>query len=111
MKRTASSFLLLAVVLAVPTYADELVLPILALGWPGKDGNAWSSEVFLTNPGSAPVKVATGRFLPGTLRVDVPCYPPIVPYRVVPPYSTPLLPARDLALDLGCPAAALGGMA
>jgi hypothetical protein len=111
MKWTAPFCLLLAVVLALPAVADELVLPILALQWPGRDGNVWSSEVFLTNPGAAPVTVRTGRFLPGKLRVDVPCYPPVVPFHVVPPYSTVLLSSQELSLELECPAAALGGMA
>ncbi len=111
MKPTAVTCFVLAVAAAAGTAADELVLPIFALRWPGKAGNQWSSEIFLTNPGPATVNVSTGRFLPGTLKVDVPCYPPIAASQPVPAYSTVVLSPQTLALDLGCPIAALGGMA
>lgn len=111
MNRNALRCLVLAVAAAVPAAADELVLPILALQWPGKAGNQWNSEVFLTNPGPSTVMVSNGRFLPGTLKVDVPCYPPIAFGHPVPPYSTILLPPQTLDIDLQCPVAALGAMA
>jgi hypothetical protein len=111
MNRNALSCLLLAVVAAVPAAADDLVLPILALQWPGKADNLWSSEIFLTNPGPATVMVSNGRFLPGTLKIDVPCYPPIAAFHLVAPYSTIVLSPRTIELDLQCPVAALGAMA
>ena len=111
MNRNVLRCLVLAVAAAGPAVADELVLPILALQWPGKAGNRWNSEVFLTNPGPSPVMVSNGRFLPGTLRYDVKCYPPIAAFHLVPPYSTTLLPPQELDLDLQCPVAALGAMA
>lgn len=111
MNRNVLRCLVLAVVVAVPAAADELVLPILALQWPGKAGNQWNSEVFLTNPGPSTVMVSNGRFLPGTLIVGVPCYPPIAAGHPVPPYSTVLLSPETLDLDLQCPVAALGAMA
>ncbi|MDD5564902.1 MAG: hypothetical protein PHQ91_14400 [Thermoanaerobaculaceae bacterium] len=111
MKPTVVTCFVLAVAAAAGAAADALVLPIFALRWPGKAGNQWSSEVFLTNPGPATVNVSSGRFLPGTLKVGVPCYPPIAASRAVPAYSTVVLSPQTLALDLGCPVAALGGMA
>ena len=111
MKPTAVTCFVLAVAAAAGAAADELVLPIVALRWPGKAGNQWSSEIFLTNPGPATVNVRVGRFLPGTLKVDVPCYPPIAAFHPVPPYSTVVLSPQALNLDLQCPVAALGGMA
>ena len=111
MNRNALRCLVLAVAAAVPAAADEFVLPILALQWPGKAGNQWNSEIFLTNPGPTTVTVTNGRFLPGTLRYDVQCFPPIAAFHLVAPYSTVLLPPQTLYLDLECPVAALGAMA
>jgi hypothetical protein len=111
MHRNALRCLLLTVAVAVPAVAGEYVLPILALQWPGKADNQWSSEIFLTNPGPSTVMVSNGRFLPGTLKVDVPCYPPIAAFHLVSPYSTIMLSTWTLDLDLQCPIAALGAMA
>ena len=102
--------LVLASVAAVAA-GDELVIPDFALAWPGKDGNRWSSEVFLTNPGPTTVNVSNGRFIPGVLQIGVPCYPPIAAFHPVPAYSTVPISASDLSLALECPLAALGGLA
>jgi hypothetical protein len=110
MHRDALRCLFLALAAAVPATAGDYVLPVLALQWPGKADNLWSSEVFVTNPGPTEVRVSNGRFLPGTLKVDVPCYPPIPQFGLVPPYSTTVLSPHTLGLYLQCPVAALGAM-
>jgi len=109
--RTRTGLGLLLVGVAASAAAGELVLPIFALRWPGKDGNRWTSEVFLTNPGPATVRVGGPQLIPGILRTTVPCLPPVPAYRDVPPYRTVLLTPGDLLLDLGCPDAVLGGLA
>jgi len=107
--RLAISFITMC--LAGVATAGELVLPVFALRWPGKDGNRWSSEVFLTNPGPATVRVGGPQVIPGTVRTTVPCLPPVPAARDVPPYRTVMLTASELSLDLGCPDAVLGGLA
>ena len=102
---------LLLVGVAAGAAAEERVLPVFALRWPGKDGNRWSSEVFLTNPGPAPVRVSGPQVIPGIVRTTVPCLPPVPAYREVPPYRTVILTPGDLLLDLGCPDSVLGGLA
>jgi hypothetical protein len=111
MKRIASFGFVLLLTGVLPAMASELVLPILALKWPGKSGNQWSSELFVTNPGPSIVTISHGRFLPGTLKVDVPCYPPIAAFYEVAPYSTIEVSPQTLYLALQCPSAVLGGMA
>lgn len=91
--------------------AGELVLPVFALRWPGKDGNRWSSEVYLTNPGGKAVRVGTGRFLPGIVQVVYACLPPVPAWREVPPHTTVVWSLEQFSLDLGCPEFALGGLA
>jgi hypothetical protein len=101
----------LLVGVAAGAAAGELVVPVFALRWPGKDGNRWSSEVFMTNPGPTAVRVSGPQFLPGVVNTTVPCLPPLPAYRDLPPYSTVMLTASELSLDLGCPDSVLGGLA
>jgi hypothetical protein len=91
--------------------ADQYVLPDFALSWPGKDGNLWSSELFLANPGPVTVRVSIPRFLPGVFKTGVPCYPPLPAFHEVPPYTTVMLSSFTLSQELTCPDAALGGLA
>lgn len=109
--RVPIAFCLVGLAVAGAAAADELVLPIFALNWPGKDGNVWSSEVFLVNPGPATAIVSNPHFVPGTLREPNPCYPPIAAFHEVAPYSTVMLSSADLSIELQCPQAALGGLA
>jgi len=109
--RTRAGLGLLLVGVAASAAAGELVLPIFALRWPGKDGNRWSSEVFLTNPGPATVRVGGPQLIPGILRATVPCLPLVPAYREVPPYRTVLLTADELSVDLGCPDSVVSGVA
>lgn len=109
--RTRTVLGLLLVGVAAGAAAGELVLPIFALRWPGKDGNRWSSEVFLTNPGPTAVRVSGPQVVPGVVNTTVPCLPPVPAYREVPPYRTVLLTADELSVDLGCPDSVLGGLA
>jgi hypothetical protein len=109
--RMRIAFALVMMVAASVTLADDFVLPIFALHWPGKSGNRWTSEVFLTNPGSTTVRFSGMTVLPGVVVTPVPCLPPTPAYREVPPYTTAMLSASDLFLALGCPAKVLGGLA
>jgi len=109
--RTRTGLGLLLVGVAASAAAGELVLPIFALRWPGKDGNRWSSEVFLTNPGPTVVRVSGPQVIPGVVNTTVPCLPPVPAYREVPPYRTVLLTADELSVDLGCPDSVLAGVA
>ncbi|MBZ5587273.1 MAG: hypothetical protein LAO05_01795 [Acidobacteriia bacterium] len=108
--RKRLAFALVMMVAASVAVADDLVLPIFALHWPGKSGNRWTSEIFLTNPGSRTVRFRGMTVLPGVVETSVPCLPPIPEYREVPPYTTVMLSAMDLFLALGCPDKVLGGL-
>jgi hypothetical protein len=103
---------LVLLLLATPgtVRAEQYVLPIFALGWPGKSGNRWTTEVFITNPGPTDAQVLNARFLPGVLRVTTPCYLPIVAFHDVPPHSTLLISSLGLYYELQCPDAMLGGL-
>ncbi len=101
----------LLVGVAAGAAAGELVLPVFALRWPGKDGNRWTSEVFLTNPGPTAVRVSGPQVILGVINTAVPCLPPVPAYRDVPPYRTVMLTAGELSLELGCPDSVLGGLA
>ena len=108
--RTKLAFSIALAVLAGVAAAEELVVPLFALRWPGKDGNRWSSEVVLTNPGSATARVSGPHVIPGVVNSTVPCLPPVPAYREVPAYGTVKLTASELSLDLGCPDSVPGGL-
>ena len=106
-------FLLLALVVmwAGAAMAEDMVLPVLALNWPGQGGTIWSTEVFATNPGPLPVVLEVGPFLPGEIKTSTPpCLPPIPFRHQLPPYSTQLLTSAELSLAMGCPNSAIGGL-
>ncbi len=95
---------------ALPGAAGELVLPVFAYNVPGRHGDVWSSEIYLTNPGEQPVLVEIARFLPGQVDRPAPCDQFMSPTRVVPPHSATVWTASGLATDLGCAATARGGL-
>jgi hypothetical protein len=95
---------------ALPATAGELVLPAFALNIEGREGDLWSSEIYLTNPGDQPVQVELLRFLPGNIRKPTPCDLFMAPTRVVPPQSAVVWTASGLATDLGCAESARGGL-
>ncbi len=102
--------LLLALVLAAPAAAQHrVVVPVFALGLPGRGGNVWSSELWVTNPGDVPVVVDPPVLLPGRLEEPTPCLPP-AEQLVVPPGRTVLWSAAELARSLGCPRLAVGAL-
>jgi hypothetical protein len=101
--------LVVSIVLATPAVAGDLVLPVFTANYPGHDGNRWSSELYVTNRGAVEAQVVFSGFLPGVLEVEHPCLPPLRPLPV-PPHTTVLWAASALALDLGCPAFAVGGL-
>jgi hypothetical protein len=88
----------------------EYILPAFAYHHPGVGDNLWSSEVFITNPNSLPAMVRLGDFLPGQMDIPVPCYPPQGIPREVPPLSTIVWPARDVAREFGCATEIVGGL-
>jgi len=90
--------------------AEDMVLPVLALNWPGESGTLWSTEVFATNPGPLPIALEIGPFLPGQTKVSRLCLPPIPFRHQLPPYSTQLLTSGELGLAIGCPDSAIGGL-
>lgn len=102
-------WMILALV-ALPATAGELVLPAFALNIEGREGDLWSSEIYLTNPGDQPVQVELLRFLPGNIRKPTPCDLFMAPTRVVPPQSAVVWTASGLATDLGCAESARGGL-
>ncbi len=90
--------------------AEDMVLPVLAVSWPGKGGNLWRTEVFASNPGPLPVSLVIGPVLAGKPRVTTPCLPPIPFRHQLPPYSTQLLTSGELGFAIGCPDFAIGGL-
>jgi hypothetical protein len=95
---------------AMPGDAGELVLPVFAHNVPGRHGDIWSSEIYLTNPGEQPVLVEFARFLPGQIGRPAPCDQFMSPTRVVPPQSATVWTSSGLATDLGCAETARGGL-
>ncbi len=95
---------------ALPAAAGELVLPVFAHNLDGRNGNIWSSEIYLTNPSDQPVLVEIARFLPGNIDKPTPCDLFMGPTRVVPPQSATVWTASGLATDLGCAERVRGGL-
>ncbi len=111
--RGTLAVLLLLVATAVATAADAeeaYVLPVFAYHLPGVGDNLWSSEIYLSNPGDEARSVRIGEFLPGRMTVPVPCGPPQGVPREVPPLSTIVWTAADIAVELGCASEAVGAL-
>lgn len=108
--RLATLGLALAIgLVAGATFAEDVLLPTFALHYPGRDRGLWNSEVYVTNPGPEPVSVWVGPVFYGAVRMIHPCLPPQVPWEI-PPTSTYVRFNAAIAVDLGCPAYALGGL-
>lgn len=108
-------FILAAVALlplsnAVAQDEFEYVVPAFAYHLAGVGENLWSSEIYISNPSSASASVRLGEFLPGRIVVPTPCFPPYGIPREVPPFTTILWPARDVAFELGCATEIVGGL-
>lgn len=101
---------LLSLALAAPAAATDLVLPAFALDVQGIEGNRWSSELYLVNPGELPVQVTLSGFLAGSLVQPAPCDLFMTPTRVVPPRSSVVWTSGGLATDLGCAERAVGAL-
>lgn len=102
------SALMLAV--AVTAMAGDVILPTFAWNIPGKGGNNWSSDVYVTNPGPVAIEVTLAEVFIGRLREGHPCLPPS-PVRIrVPAYSTTAWVAAHVFMDLGCPEQVLAGL-
>lgn len=95
---------------ALSATAGELVLPVFAHNLDGRNGDVWSSEIYLTNPSDQPVLVEIARFLPGDIDKPNPCDLFMGPTRVVPPQSATVWTASGLATDLGCAERVRGGL-
>jgi hypothetical protein len=96
--------------LALPAAAEETVVPVFAYNLGGSGDNVWSSELYLTNPGTAEVLVSLAEVLPGLVEIPEPCTPIDGPLRSVPPLSTVLWQAADLAAEIGCAEKILGAL-
>jgi hypothetical protein len=90
--------------------ADGLLLPVFAHNAVGADGSRWSSELYLTNPGSVPVQVTLEQLLEGYVSAPAPCRSFLAATRVVPPRSAVVWTSASLSTDLGCVDEALGGL-
>ena len=88
----------------------EYVLPAFAYHLVGVDENLWSSEIYISNPSSVPAAVRLGEFLPGRMVIPEPCVPPQGIPREVPPFTTIVWPARDVAFEMGCATEMVGGL-
>ena len=88
----------------------EYVVPAFAYHLAGVGDNLWSSEIFITNPSGQDASVRVGEFLPGRLTIPVPCGPPSGVPREVPPLTTIVWTAADIARELGCATEAVGGL-
>jgi hypothetical protein len=88
----------------------EYVLPAFAYHLVGVDENLWSSEVYISNPSSVPANVRLGEFMPGRMVIPVACLPPQGIPREVPPFTTIVWPARDVAFEMGCATEMVGGL-
>jgi len=103
--------LVLMAAFATPTAtADSLLLPVFAHNAVGADGARWSSELYLTNPGPAPVQVTLEQLLQGYVSAPAPCRSFLAATRVVPPRSAVVWTSASLSTDLGCADEALGGL-
>lgn len=96
--------------MAMAAVAGEVILPTFAWNLPGKGGNNWNSEVYLTNPGPEEIEVTLAGVFMGRIKVTHPCYPPTPVRMLVPAYSTMGWVASRIAMDLGCPDYALVGL-
>ncbi len=101
---------LLLLCAALPAASGELVLPVFAHNLDGRNGDVWSSEIYLTNPSDQPVLVEIARFLPGDIDKPTPCDLFMGPTRVVSPQSATVWTASGLATDLGCAERVRGGL-
>ena len=101
----------LSAFLAIPAaFAETYVLPVFAVRVDSAGNTQWTSEVYVTNPGPAPVLVQEGAFLPGRISNDPPCLPIVQPFLEIPPQSTVLWRTGDLEVGIGCPEFAVGGL-
>jgi hypothetical protein len=91
-------------------YDFEYVLPAFAYHLVGVDENLWSSEVYISNPSSVPANVRLGEFMPGRMVIPEPCLPPQGLPREVPPFTTIVWPAREVAFEMGCATEMVGGL-
>ncbi|HPC84283.1 MAG TPA: hypothetical protein P5234_11340 [Thermoanaerobaculaceae bacterium] len=100
----------LVAAMAATAMAGDVILPTFAWNIPGKGGNNWSSEVYLTNPGPQAIQVTLAGVFIGRIKESHPCLPPSPVVVEVPAYSTHGWVAARLAMDLGCPDYVLAGL-
>ena len=99
----------MAVILAGSAAAGEIVVPVFAYNLPGHSKNLWTTELYLSNPTDTEILVVPPVVLEGSLEIPEPCYPPVRP-KVVPPYSSVLWTADEIAFDLGCATRVIGAL-
>ncbi len=109
MRRIRLDVLLVACALAGGAAASEIVVPVFAYNLPGHSRNLWTTELYLSNPTSETILVDPPVVLEGSLSIPNPCYPPVRP-KEVPPYSSVVWTAEEIAFDLGCATRVIGAL-
>jgi len=89
--------------------AVEIVVPVFAFDLPGHSRNLWTTELYLANPTGEPILVDPPLVLEGSLEIPNPCYPPIR-QKVVPPFSSVVWTAEEIAFQLGCATQVIGAL-
>jgi hypothetical protein len=95
---------------AVSALAGDVILPTFAWNLGGRGLNRWTTEIYLTNPGSSILHVSLEAVYPGKVSVRHPCLPPSPVAWDVPPYTTVPWMARKIWLDVGCPDTMVAGL-
>ncbi|NOZ93237.1 MAG: hypothetical protein GXP47_00660 [Acidobacteria bacterium] len=96
-------------VLAGGAGAADYVLPAFAYNLPGHGKNLWTTELYISNPGSETVLVDPPVVLEGRLVVPHPCVPPVRPLEV-PPHASVVWSSEEIAFQLGCAVEVVGAL-
>jgi len=104
-------FAVLVSVLTLPgvAVAGDYVVPAFAYNLPGHAKNVWTTELYISNPGSTTVLVNPAVVLKGRLVAPHPCLPPIRPLEV-PPHSSVVWTSAEIAFQLGCAEEIVGAL-
>lgn len=89
--------------------AADYVLPAFAYNLPGHGKNLWTTELYISNPGSETVLVDPPVVLEGRLEVPDPCVPPVRPLEV-PPHASVVWNSEEIAFQLGCAVEVVGAL-
>ncbi|MFH1176149.1 MAG: hypothetical protein V1750_01985 [Acidobacteriota bacterium] len=110
MVRRSGGVLVLALLAGSVGQADEIILPTFAWQLSGEAGNVWSSEVYVTNAGSIPVRVDLAWPIMGRVKEPKMCLIP-PPWGInVAPRSSVVFPTRLIYHLISCPDEFVGGL-